>query len=225
MQNRVIDDVSLNIAEGSFTAIIGRNGSGKSTLAKNINALLLPNFGEVIVEKFNTLDEKNVWEIRQRVGMVFQNPDNQIVSSVVEDDVAFGPENLGIEPRVIRQRVDYALAAVNMSNFKKKPPHMLSGGQKQRIAIARALLSNPRILIFDEATSALDYESESIITKNLNKIKQGKTFIIIAHRLSTVKNCDEIIVLDRGEIIERGDHETLMQKGGYYKFLYDAQGL
>ena len=146
MQNRVIDDVSLNIAEGSFTAIIGRNGSGKSTLAKNINALLLPNFGEVIVEEFNTLDEKNVWEIRQRVGMVFQNPDNQIVSSVVEDDVAFGPENLGIEPRVIRQRVDYALAAVNMSNFKKKPPHMLSGGQKQRIAIAGVVAMKPKCI-------------------------------------------------------------------------------
>ena len=164
MQNRVIDDVSLNIAEGSFTAIIGRNGSGKSTLAKNINALLLPNFGEVIVEEFNTLDEKNVWEIRQRVGMVFQNPDNQIVSSVVEDDVAFGPENLGIEPRVIRQRVDYALAAVNMSNFKKKPPHMLSGGQKQRIAIAGVVAMKPKCIVFDEPTAMLDPKGRKEVT-------------------------------------------------------------
>ena len=213
MQNRVIDDVSLNIAEGSFTAIIGRNGSGKSTLAKNINALLLPNFGEVIVEEFNTLDEKNVWKIRQRVGMVFQNPDNQIVSSVVEDDVAFGPENLGIEPRVIRQRVDYALAAVNMSNFKKKPPHMLSGGQKQRIAIAGVVAMKPKCIVFDEPTAMLDPKGRKEVMRIIKELNsEGITVILITHFMEEAAQADRIIIMDRGKIAADGSSVEIFQE-------------
>lgn len=213
MQNRVIDEVSLNIAEGSFTAIIGRNGSGKSTLAKNINALLLPNFGEVIVEEFNTSDEKNVWEIRQRVGMVFQNPDNQIVSSVVEDDVAFGPENLGIEPRVIRQRVDYALAAVNMSNFKKKPPHMLSGGQKQRIAIAGVVAMKPKCIVFDEPTAMLDPKGRKEVMRIIKELNsEGITVILITHFMEEAAQADRIIIMDRGKIAADGSPVEIFQE-------------
>ena len=133
---KAIDDVSLEIAEGSFTAIIGKNGSGKSTLAKNLNGLLTPTEGVIYVGGYDTRDEEHIWDVRQTAGMVFQNPDNQLVSSIVEDDVAFGPENLGVDPKEIRERVDKALEAVNMGQFKKKAPHLLSGGQKQRIAIA-----------------------------------------------------------------------------------------
>ena len=213
MQNRVIDEVSLNIAEGSFTAIIGRNGSGKSTLAKNINALLLPNFGEVIVEEFNTSDEKNVWEIRQRVGMVFQNPDNQIVSSVVEDDVAFGPENLGIEPRVIRQRVDYALAAVNMSNFKKKPPHMLSGGQKQRIAIAGVVAMKPKCIVFDEPTAMLDPKGRKEVMRIIKELNsEGITVILITHFMEEAAQADRIIIMGRGKIAADGSPVEIFQE-------------
>ena len=182
-------------------------------MAKNINALLLPNFGEVIVEKFNTLDEKNVWEIRQRVGMVFQNPDNQIVSSVVEDDVAFGPENLGIEPRVIRQRVDYALAAVNMSNFKKKPPHMLSGGQKQRIAIAGVVAMKPKCIVFDEPTAMLDPKGRKEVMRIIKELNsEGITVILITHFMEEAAQADRIIIMDRGKIAADGSPVEIFQE-------------
>lgn len=137
---RAIDDISLDIERGSFTAIIGRNGSGKSTLAKNLNGLLLPSGGVIYVKNWDTRDDDHIWDVRQTAGMVFQNPDNQLVSSIVEDDVAFGPENLGVDPAEIRRRVDKALESVNMGKFRKKSPHLLSGGQKQRIAIAGVVL-------------------------------------------------------------------------------------
>jgi len=141
---RAVDDITIGIEEGSFTVILGKNGSGKSTLAKNINALLLPSEGVVYVDGFNTAEEDSIWEIRQRAGMVFQNPDNQLVSSIVEDDVAFGPENLGAPPDVIRQRIMECLKAVGMWEMRKKAPHMLSGGQKQRVAIAGVIAMRPK---------------------------------------------------------------------------------
>lgn len=141
---KAIDGISFEIEVGSFTAIIGKNGSGKSTLAKNLNGLLLPTEGDILVADYNTKDDAHIWDVRQTAGMVFQNPDNQLVSAIVEDDVAFGPENLGVDPQEIRQRVDQALEAVNMGQFKNKAPHLLSGGQKQRIAIAGVVAMKPR---------------------------------------------------------------------------------
>ena len=218
-----IKGVNLEIEEGSFTAIIGQNGSGKSTLAKNLNGLLLPSRGAVYVSGMDTRDDEKIWDIRQTAGMVFQNPDNQLVSAIVEDDVAFGPENIGIDPVEIRARVDEALDAVKMGKYKRKAPHLLSGGQKQRIAIARALLHNPKILIFDEATSALDYESENIIQKNLKQITAGRTVIIIAHRLSTLKSVDKIMAIDRGQLVEYGTPVVLLKKNGLYAYLHRQQ--
>ncbi len=215
-----IDDVSFCVERGSFTAIIGRNGSGKSTLAKNINALLLPSGGAVYVNGYDTRKEEHLWDIRQTAGMVFQNPDNQLVSSIVEDDVAFGPENLGIEPEEIRRRVDDSLRRVNMYQHRKKAPHHLSGGQKQRISIARVFLKNPPILILDEATSALDNESERVVQESLEKLTAGRTTFTIAHRLSTIRNASMILVLTEEGIVERGTHAQLMEKQGVYYRMY-----
>lgn len=196
-----IKGVSFSVERGSFTAIIGRNGSGKSTLAKNINALLLPSSGFVYVNGYNTSMEENLWDVRQSAAMVFQNPDNQIVSSVVEDDVAFGPENMGINPDEIRQRVDSSLKAVNMYNNRKKAPHMLSGGQKQRVAIAGAISMKPECIVFDEPTAMLDpkgrREVMSII-KQLNE--EGITVVLITHFMEEAAEADRIIIMDRGEV-------------------------
>ena len=169
---RAIDGVSLTIEKGSFTAIIGKNGSGKSTLAKNINALLLPSSGAVYVNGYDTGQEEYVWDIRQSAAMVFQNPDNQIVSSIVEDDVAFGPENLGIPPDEIRIRVDNSLNAVNMYQHRKKAPHLLSGGQKQRIAIAGAIAMRPECIVFDEPTAMLDPKGRSEVMAIIKGLHQ-----------------------------------------------------
>ena len=198
---RAIDDISFTVEKGSFTAVIGQNGSGKSTLAKNINGLLMPTSGKVIVDGLDTADPDNIWEIRQRVAMVFQNPDNQIVSSIVEDDVAFGPENLGVDPLEIRKRVDAALSGVEMYEFRKKAPHMLSGGQKQRIAIAGAVAMDPECIVFDEPTAMLDprgrREVLSII-KNLNR--KGITVLLITHFMEEAAQADKIVVLNNGII-------------------------
>ena len=158
---RALDGVSLEIKQGEFIAVIGANGSGKSTLARHLNALLLPTDGTVLVDGMDTEDENKMWDIRQKVGMVFQNPDNQIVAAIVEEDVAFGPENIGVPGPEIPQRVADSLAAVGMTEYAKHAPHLLSGGQKQRIAIARAFLKNPPVMVFDEATSALDTKRKS----------------------------------------------------------------
>ena len=169
--NRAINGVSLEIERGSFTAILGKNGSGKSTLAKNLNGLLLPTEGVIYVNGFNTADDEHICDVRQSAGMVFQNPDNQLVSAIVEDDVAFGPENLGVEPQEIRRRVDKALADVNMGAFRGKAPHLLSGGQKQRIAIAGVVAMKPSCIIFDEPTAMLDPKGRGeimAIIKELN---------------------------------------------------------
>ncbi|NLY87747.1 MAG: energy-coupling factor transporter ATPase [Clostridiales bacterium] len=210
IKTRAIDDVSFDIEKGSFISIIGMNGSGKSTLAKCLNGLIEPNSGEVIVDGMNTSDEEHLWDIRSRVGMVFQNPDNQIVSSLVEDDVAFGPENLGVDPAEIRQRVDHALKQVDMYDCKDKGAHMLSGGQKQRIAIAGALAMRPDCIIFDEPTAMLDPKGKlqvMDIIKELNR--EGITTILITHYMNEAEQADRIIILKKGKVYSDGKPKDL----------------
>ncbi len=199
---RAIDGIDLDIEKGSFVAIVGMNGSGKSTLAKCLNGLLLPTSGEVTVAGFSTKDEEHLWDIRSRVGMVFQNPDNQIVSSIVEDDVAFGPENLGVDPAEIRTRVDDALKRVGMYDQKDKGAHMLSGGQKQRIAIAGAVAMKPECIVFDEPTAMLDprgRQSVMDIIKDLNS--EGITCILITHFMEEAEQADRVVVLKDGKLL------------------------
>lgn len=200
-----IKNVNLEVEKGSFVAIIGKNGSGKSTLAKNINALLLPTGGAVYVKGFDTKNDDYIWDIRQAAGMVFQNPDNQLVSSIVEDDVAFGPENLGIPPEEIRQRVDSALKGVNMYEHRKKAPHLLSGGQKQRIAIAGVIAMMPDCIVFDEPTAMLDPKGRAGVMAIINKLhSEGVTVILITHFMEEAADADRVIIMDKGEIILEG---------------------
>lgn len=207
---RAIDDVSLNIEKGSFTAVIGRNGSGKSTLAKNLNGLLLPSGGAVYVKNWNTTDEEHIWDIRQTAGMVFQNPDNQLVSSIVEDDVAFGPENLGVEPEEIRKRVDKALESVNMGRYKKKAPHNLSGGQKQRIAIAGVVAMKPECIIFDEPTAMLDPRGRGEIMEIIRELhEEGITVILITHFMEEAVQADRIVIMDNSRVLMDGTPEEI----------------
>ena len=202
---RAIRGISLDIERGSFTAIIGRNGSGKSTLAKLLNGLFVPTEGIIYVEKWNTADDKHIWDVRQTAGMVFQNPDNQLVSSIVEDDVAFGPENIGIAPDEIRSRVDDALEAVRMGEYKLKAPHMLSGGQKQRIAIAGVLAMKPKCIIFDEPTAMLDPRGSEDILKIIKKLNdEGITTILITHFMDEAVQADRVIIMNDGEIVLDG---------------------
>lgn len=196
---RAIDGVSFNVKKGSFTAVIGQNGSGKSTLAKNINGLLVPTSGRVLVDGLDTAEHDNIWTVRQKVAMVFQNPDNQIVSSIVEDDVAFGPENLGVDPAEIRRRVDEALKGVEMYDFRKKAPHMLSGGQKQRIAIAGAVAMEPECIVFDEPTAMLDPRGRQEVLDVIKQLNaKGITVLLITHFMEEAAQADKIVVLDRG---------------------------
>ena len=198
---RALDKISLDIEKGSFVSIVGMNGSGKSTLAKCLNGLVLPTEGEVIVEGLNTKDESDLWNIRKRVGMVFQNPDNQIVSSIVEDDVAFGPENMGIPPAEIRNRVDSALKRVDMYDCKDKGAHMLSGGQKQRIAIAGAVAMRPDCIVFDEPTAMLDPKGRSQVMEIIRELNaDGITTILITHFMEEAMQADRIIVLKDGKV-------------------------
>ena len=217
----VFADLNLTIEEGSFVAVLGTNGCGKSTLAKHFNAILLPSGGKVYVCGIDTANEDRLIAIRRNVGMVFQNPDNQIVANVVEEDVAFGPENLGIASPEIRRRVDSALKQVDMYEYRTHAPHLLSGGQKQRIAIARVFLKNPPILILDEATSALDNESEILVGQSLEKLAHGRTTLTIAHRLTTIKDYDRILVLGAEGIEESGTHDELLAKQGVYYRLWN----
>lgn len=201
-----LKNINLTIKKGEFVAILGHNGSGKSTLAKLINALLLPTEGEVIVNGLSTLDEDKIWDIRQRAGMVFQNPDNQLVATIVEEDVAFGPENQGIESEQIRKRVDESLEIVGMTEYKKHAPHLLSGGQKQRIAIAGVLAMKPDCIILDEPTAMLDPSGrKEVITtiKKLNK-EENKTIIHITHYMDEAIEADRIIIMSEGEISLEG---------------------
>ncbi len=212
-KERALDDVTLDIYAGSFTAIIGKNGSGKSTLAKNLNGLLIPTSGVVYVDGYDTRDDDTIWEIRQRAGMVFQNPDNQLVSSIVEDDVAFGPENLGIEPAEIRRRVDKALEDVNMGQYKQKAPHLLSGGQKQRIAIAGVVAMKPDIIIFDEPTAMLDPKGRKEIMKIIDELhKDGITVILITHFMDEVINADRVIIMHEGKDLLDGTPQEVFSQ-------------
>jgi energy-coupling factor transport system ATP-binding protein len=202
---KAIGGVNIDIEAGSFTAIIGRNGSGKSTLAKNINALLLPTGGAVYVDGFRTSDEGALWEVRRRAGMVFQNPDNQIVSAIVEDDVAFGPENLGIAPDEIRRRVTDALRAVDMYEARAKSPHMLSGGQKQRVAIAGVVAMRPKCIVFDEPTAMLDPRGRREVMDILLSLhRDGITVVLITHFMEEAVKADRVVIMDAGEIVMDG---------------------
>lgn len=197
-----LNGVSLDIEKGSFVAVVGMNGSGKSTLAKCFNGLLIPTAGSVKVDGFDTADDSTIWEVRSRVGMVFQNPDNQLVSSIVEDDVAFGPENLGVDPAEIRRRVDDALKRVGMYEKKDRGAHMLSGGQKQRVAIAGAIAMRPDCIVFDEPTAMLDpkgREGVMSIIKDLNA--KGITCILITHFMNEAEQADRVIVLKKGKLL------------------------
>ncbi len=210
---KALDGVSFEIDKGSFTAVIGKNGSGKSTLAKNLNGLLVPTSGSVFVEGYDTRDDESIWEIRQRAGMVFQNPDNQLVSSIVEDDVAFGPENLGIDPQEIRRRVDKALEDVNMGEYKDKAPHLLSGGQKQRIAIAGVVAMRPEIIIFDEPTAMLDPKGRKEIMAIIKELHgEGKTVILITHFMEEAIEADRVIILNDGKIMLDGTPEEIFRR-------------
>lgn len=210
---RAIDDISFTVEKGSFTAVIGQNGSGKSTMAKNINALFIPTEGKVYVDELDTSDHDNMWEVRQRVAMVFQNPDNQIVSSIVEDDVAFGPENLGVDPKEIRARVDESLKDVGMYNFRKKAPHMLSGGQKQRIAIAGAVAMEPDCIVFDEPTAMLDPKGRGEVLEVAKKLNQkGITVILITHFMEEAAQADKIVVMDNSKVKMVGTPEEIFKR-------------
>ena len=198
----VIRDLSLTIPAGSFTAVLGHNGSGKSTIAKLCNAILTPTGGRVLVKGMDTRNEKDLLGVRRTVGMVFQNPDNQIVASVVEDDVAFAPENLGVEPKEIRRRVDEALRSVGMYEFRLHAPHLLSGGQKQRIAIAGVLAMQPEILVLDEPTAMLDpYGRRDVLsTVEALRVKTGMTVLLITHHMDECIHADRVLVISDGEI-------------------------
>ena len=201
-----LDGVSLSIEKGSFVVILGHNGSGKSTLAKMFNAVLLPSGGTVYVDGMDTGNEELLLEIRRRVGMVFQNPDNQIVANVVEEDVAFAPENLGVPSAEIRVRVDWALAAVGMEQFVQHAPHLLSGGQKQRIAIAGVLAMKPKCIVLDEATAMLDPIGRSEVLSTIERLhkQDGITVVLITHHMNEAENADRVIVMNDGRLTMDG---------------------
>ena len=201
-----LEDVSLSIERGSFVVVLGHNGSGKSTLAKHMNAVLLPSGGTVYVEGMDTRDEALLLEIRRRVGMVFQNPDNQIVANVVEEDVAFAPENLGVSSREIRQRVDDALAAVGMAEFTRHAPHLLSGGQKQRVAIAGVIAMAPECIVLDEATAMLDPAGRREVLSAIRTLNQerGITVVLITHHMDEAMDADRLIVMNDGKLVIDG---------------------
>lgn len=200
---RAVDGVTFEVPSGEFVAVLGMNGSGKSTLAKHLNGLLLPTEGDVWIEGMNTREDNHIWNIRSTVGMVFQNPDNQIVSSVVEDDVAFGPENLGVDPAEIRRRVDEALQAVGMYEQRLKAPHMLSGGQKQRIAIAGAIAMRPKCIVFDEPTAMLDPKGRHQVMDIIHRLHEaGITVILITHFMEEAMQADRLIVMKDGRITD-----------------------
>jgi energy-coupling factor transport system ATP-binding protein len=201
----VLKDVSFSILPGEYVAIIGHNGSGKSTLSKHLNGLLTPNSGDVWVQGLNTKDDSKKLEIRKGVGMVFQHPDNQIVATIVEEDVAFGLENIGVPRQEMKQRVDEALEVVKMSEFRNRPPHHLSGGQKQRVAIAGVLAMQPDCIVFDESTSMLDTFGRNEVLQVMRKMNEmGMTIITVTHRMSEAAEADRIIVVEDGKIVMDG---------------------
>ena len=202
----VLDGVDLQIQAGTFVAVLGHNGSGKSTLAKHLNAILLPSGGKVYVDGMDTADEEKLMDIRRTVGMVFQNPDNQIVANVVEEDVAFAPENLGVPPEEIRRRVDDALKAVGMYEYREHAPHLLSGGQKQRVAIAGVIAMQPRCIVLDEPTAMLDPIGRSEVLKTIKELNRtsGVTVVLITHHMDEAAQADRLVVMSKGKVIADG---------------------
>mgnify|MGYP003369696228 FL=1 len=211
---KAIEDLSLNVAQGEFVAIIGHNGSGKSTLSKNLNAILTPTQGDIVINGLNTKEEEHLWDIRQSAGMVFQNPDNQIVATVVEEDVAFGPENLGIDPKEIRKRVEESLKSVGMYELKDRQPHLLSGGQKQRVAIAGIIAMKPKCIIFDEATAMLDPSGRKEVMKTIKKLNKEDniTVLHITHFMEEAVEADRVIVMEKGKKILEGTPRQVFSK-------------
>ena len=218
---KALDNVSLDIREGEHIAVLGHNGCGKSTLAKHLNALLLPTAGTVEVDAVDTANEADLWTIRQMVGMVFQNPDNQLVATTVEEDVAFGPENMGMEPALIRQRVDEALALVGMSQFKDKGPHLLSGGQKQRVAIAGIIAMRPKYIVFDEPTAMLDPIGRKEVMDTMQRLnrEEGITVINITHFMEEAVLADRVVVMDHGRIVLSGTPKEVFTQVDFLKQL------
>ena len=202
----VLDGVDLDIQEGTFVAVLGHNGSGKSTLAKHMNAILLPSGGKVYVDGMDTADEARLLDVRRTVGMVFQNPDNQIVANVVEEDVAFAPENLGVPPEEIRRRVDDALKAVGMYEFREHAPHLLSGGQKQRIAIAGVIAMQPRCIVLDEPTAMLDPIGRADVVRTIKQLnrERGVTVVLITHHMDEAAQADRLVVMAKGKVVADG---------------------
>ena len=210
----ILEDFSLTVEEGSFTAILGHNGSGKSTLARLLNATLLSDSGEILIDGVSTSDPERVLDVRRSVGVVFQNPDNQIVATIVEEDVAFGPENLGVDPEEIRERIDEALRAVNMVEYKGHAPHLLSGGQKQRIAIAGILAMRPKYLVLDEPTAMLDPVGRREVMDAILRLNRelGMTVLLITHYMDEAALCDRVVVLDEGKIqLDAPPHSVFAQ--------------
>ena len=212
--NYVLNGVDIEIQEGSFVAILGHNGSGKSTLAKHLNAILLPSGGTVYVDGIDTADESRLMDIRRTVGMVFQNPDNQIVANVVEEDVAFAPENLGVPPEEIRRRVDDALKAVGMYEYREHAPHLLSGGQKQRIAIAGVIAMRPRCIVLDEPTAMLDPIGRAEVMQTIRTLNQtsGVTVVLITHHMDEAAQAQRLIVMAKGKVIADGAPREVFQR-------------
>ncbi len=220
-EEMVLRDINLKVKKGEFVVIIGHNGSGKSTLAKHINALLVPSLGKVEVMGMDTRDPAKAWEIRQRVGMVFQNPDNQLVAAIVEEDVAFGPENQGVPTAEIRKRVDEALREVGLYEYRTHGPHLLSGGQKQRVAIAGVLAMRPDCIVLDEATAMLDPRGRQEfmeVVRRLNK-QEGKTIIHITHYMEEAVQADRVLVMDQGRIVLEGTPGEVFSKADRLKEL------
>ena len=217
-----VEGVTLSVEEGAFVALVGHNGCGKSTLAKLLNGLLIPKSGKVTVNGLDTADKNNIFEIRKNVGMVFQNPDNQMVASVVEEDVAFGPENLGVPQKEIVARVNEALEAVGMSEYVKSSPHRLSGGQKQRIAIAGALAIRPKVLVLDESTAMLDPLGRKEVLEVAHKLNaNGMTVLLITHFMEEVLDCDRVIVMNGGHVVAAGTPSEIFNNAA----LLDEVGL
>lgn len=211
---KAVKDLNLKVKKGEFLVILGHNGSGKSTLAKMINGLLMPTKGNIFVMGMNTQDQKTIWAIREKAGMVFQNPDNQIVATIVEEDVAFGPENLGIPPEEIRKRVDEALEIVEMTEYKKHAPHLLSGGQKQRVAIAGILAMKPDCIILDEPTAMLDPTGRIEVMNTIKKLNknENKTIVLITHYMDEAVEADRILVMEQGEIVMEGTPKEIFKQ-------------
>ncbi len=211
---QAVKDISLEVKKGEFLVVLGHNGSGKSTLAKLMNGLVMPSKGQIFMAGMDTKDEEKIWDIREKAGMVFQNPDNQIVATIVEEDVAFGPENLGIPSHEIRERVDKALEIVEMTEYKGHAPHLLSGGQKQRVAIAGILAMNPDCIIFDEPTAMLDPTGRIEVLSTIKKLnkEENKTIILITHYMDEAVEADRIVVMEEGQIVMEGTPKEIFKE-------------